>query len=70
MQCLHSRIASIRRDYLHKLTTTVNNNHAVTAIENLKVKNMSGSAAGTVSKPGGNIRAKSCLHRSIPDPGV
>ncbi|EBM3803342.1 hypothetical protein FXQ12_23055 [Salmonella enterica] len=46
MQCLHSRIISIRRDYLHKLATTVSNNHAVAVIEDLKVKNISKSAAG------------------------
>ncbi|EBX4512375.1 hypothetical protein DSA95_16430 [Salmonella enterica subsp. enterica serovar Plymouth] len=69
IQCLHSRIASIRRDYLHKFTTTVNNNQAVAVIENLKVKNLSGSAAGTVSQPGGDVRAKSGLNRSIPDLG-
>ncbi len=28
IQRLHSRIANIRRDYLHKVTTTVSKNHA------------------------------------------
>ncbi|MDU9457825.1 transposase, partial [Escherichia coli] len=29
IQRLHSRIANIRRDYLHKVTTTVSKNHAM-----------------------------------------
>ncbi len=50
IQCLHSRIANIRRDYLHKVTTTISKNHAMIAIEDLKVSDMSKSAAGTVSQ--------------------
>ena len=69
MQALHSRIANIRRDYLHKVTTTVSKNHAMIVIEDLKVSNMSKSAAGTVSQPGRNARAKSGLNRSILDQG-
>lgn len=38
-------------------------------IEDLKVSNMSRSAAGTVSQPGHNIRTKSGLNRSILDQG-
>ncbi|MHA3606885.1 RNA-guided endonuclease InsQ/TnpB family protein [Yersinia enterocolitica] len=69
IQRLHSRIANIRRDYLHKVTTTISKNHAMIVIEDLKVKNMSKSAAGTVSEPGRNVRAKSGLNRSILDQG-
>ncbi|POT57442.1 transposase [Citrobacter amalonaticus] len=69
IQRLHSRIANIRRDYLHKVTTTVSKNHAMIVIEDLKVSNMSRSAAGTVSQPGRNVRAKSGLNRSILDQG-
>ncbi|EOW39484.1 hypothetical protein A1YG_05031 [Escherichia coli KTE130] len=50
IQCLHSRIANIRRDYLHKVTTTISKKHAMIAIEDLKVSDMSKSAAGTVSQ--------------------
>ncbi|EBY1944247.1 transposase, partial [Salmonella enterica subsp. enterica serovar Kentucky] len=69
IQCLHSRIANIRRDYLHKVTTSISKNHAMIVIEDLKVSNMSKSAAGTVSQPGRNVRAKSGLNRSILDQG-
>ncbi|WP_140407765.1 RNA-guided endonuclease InsQ/TnpB family protein, partial [Escherichia coli] len=69
IQRLHSCTANIRRDYLHKVTTTVSKNHAMIVIEDLKVSNMSKSAAGTVSQPGRNVRAKSGLNRSILDQG-
>ncbi len=69
IQCLHSRIANIRRDYLHKVTTIISKNHAMIVIEDLKVSNMSKSAAGTISQPGRNVRAKSGLNRSILDQG-
>ena len=69
IQRLHSCIANIRRDYLHKVTTAVSKNHAMIVIEDLKVSNMSKSAAGSVSQPGRNVRAKSGLNRSILDQG-
>ncbi|ELE9730663.1 transposase [Enterobacter kobei] len=69
IQRLHSHIANIRRDYLHKVTTTISKNHAMIVIEDLKVSNMSRSAAGTVSQAGRNVRAKSGLNRSILDKG-
>nr|URH11028.1 Putative transposase InsQ for insertion sequence element IS609 [Klebsiella pneumoniae] len=65
---LHSHIASIRRDYLHKVTTTVSKNHAMIVIEDLKgFSSMSKSAAGTVDEPGRNVAAKSGLNRAILD---
>lgn len=69
IQRLHSRIANIRRDYLHKVTTTISKNHAMIVIEDLKVSNMSKSAAGTVSQPGRHVRVKSGLNCSILDQG-
>lgn len=69
VQNLHSRIGNIRRDYLHKVSTTISKNHAMIVIEDLKVANMSKSAAGTVSRPGRNVRAKTGLNRSILEQG-
>jgi len=68
-QNLHSRIANIRRDYLHKTTTSISKNHAMIVIEDLKVSNMSKSAAGTENLHGRNVRAKSGLNRSLLDQG-
>jgi len=70
VQNLHSRIANIRRDYLHKVSTIISKNHAMIVIEDFKVANMSKSAAGTASQPGRNVRAKSGLNRSILESGL
>ncbi|WP_116956053.1 RNA-guided endonuclease InsQ/TnpB family protein [Klebsiella pneumoniae] len=69
IQRLHSHLANIRRDYLHKVTSEISKNHAMIVIEDLKVSNMSKSAKGTAERPGRNIRAKSGLNRSILDQG-
>jgi putative transposase len=66
---LHQKIGNIRRDYLHKTTTTISQNHAMVCIEDLQVRNMSKSAAGTAEKPGRNVKAKSGLNKSILDQG-
>lgn len=69
VQRIHSRIGNARRDYLHKTSTTISQNHAMVCIEDLQVRNMSRSAAGTTGAPGKNVRAKSGLNRSILDQG-
>jgi putative transposase len=69
VQRIHSRIGNARRDYLHKITTTISQNHAMVCIEDLQVRNLSKSAAGTTGKPGRNVRAKSGLNKSILDQG-
>lgn len=69
VQKLHTRIANVRKDYLHKTTTIISQNHAIVCIEDLKIKNMSKSANGTIEKPGRNVKAKSGLNRSILDQG-
>ena len=69
VQKLHFRIANIRRDSLHKTSSEISKNHAMIAIEDLQVRNMSKSAAGTVENPGRNVRAKSGLNKSILDQG-
>ena len=66
---LHQKIGNIRRDYLHKTTTTISQNHAMVCIEDLQVRNMSKSAAGSVEQPGKNVQAKSGLNKSILDQG-
>jgi len=64
---LHRRIAHQRSDWLHKLTTGLANAHPVIALEDLRIKNMSASAAGTVEAPGKNVAAKAGLNRGILD---
>jgi len=69
VQRIHARSSNARRDYLHKTTTTISQNHAMVCVEGLQVRNMSRSAAGTTETPGKNARAKSGLNKSILDQG-
>ena len=69
VQRIHSHIGNTRRDYLHKATTTISQNHAMVCIEDLQVRNMSKSSAGSPEKPGKQVRAKSGLNKSILDQG-
>lgn len=69
VQKLHARIANVRRDFLHKTSTTISQNHAIVCIEDLQVRNMSKSAAGSSEAPGRNVKAKSGLNKSILDQG-
>src|ERR1035438_8939617 len=50
-------------------STTISKNHAMIFVEDLKVSNMSRSAAGTVEQPGRNVKQKAGLNRSILDQG-
>ncbi|VWD43201.1 DNA-cytosine methyltransferase [Burkholderia lata] len=69
VQRIHTRIGNARRDYLHKATTTISKNHAMVCIEDLQVRNMSRSAAGSIDAPGKNVQAKSGLNKAILDQG-
>jgi putative transposase len=69
IQRIHARIGNARRDYLHKASTTISQNHAMVCIEDLQVRNMSKSAAGSTATPGKQVRAKAGLNRSILDQG-
>lgn len=66
---IHEKIANSRRDFLQKESTEISKNHAMIFVEDLKVKNMSRSAKGTIDKPGKNIKSKSGLNKSILDQG-
>ena len=66
---LHWRIANVRRDYLHKVSTQICKNHAIICLEDLDIRNMSRSAKGTADQPGKNVKAKSGLNKAILDQG-
>jgi putative transposase len=69
VQKLHSRIACVRKDFLHKATSTISKTHAIVCIEDLQVSNMSRSARGSAASPGKGVNAKSGLNKSILDQG-
>ena len=62
---LHRKITNIRQDFLWKKAAYLSKNHAVIALEDLKVRNMSKSSKGTVEDPGKMVAQKSGLNRSI-----
>lgn len=64
---LHRKIAHQRSDWLHKLTTELADANPVVALEDLRIKNMSASAKGTVEAAGKNVRQKAGLNRGILD---
>ncbi len=66
---LHAKVSAARRDFLHKASIAIAKNHGAVVLEKLQVRNMVRSAAGTVEKPGRNVRQKSGLNRSILDQG-
>jgi putative transposase len=69
VQNIHARIGNARRDFLHKTTTIISKNHAMVAIEDLQVRNMSKSSKGNAQKAGKNVAQKSGLNRAILDQG-
>jgi len=69
VQNIHARIGNARRDFLHKTTTSISKNHAMVAIEDLPVRNMSKSSKGNAQKAGKNVAQKSGLNRAILDQG-
>ena len=62
---LRARQARRRQDWLHKTTTNLAKSHGVVVIENLRIRNLTRSARGTIEHPGSNVRAKAGLNRSI-----
>ena len=69
VQKIHSDIANARKDYLHKTSTTISQNHALVCIEDLQVRNMSKSSKGNSEQHGKMVKQKSGLNRSILDQG-
>jgi putative transposase len=64
---LHSKIANIRKDFVHQSSKTISKNHAVVFVEDLPVQNMSASSRGRKAKPGKRVIQKSGLNRAILD---
>jgi putative transposase len=69
VQQIHTGIAHARKDFLHKTTTTISQNHALVCIEDLQVRKRSRSARGSSRQHGRQVKQKSGLNRSILDQG-
>ena len=61
------RIAERDRGDQHQLAAAIIRDYDFIAVEDLQIRNMVRSAAGTVEEPGHNVAAKSGLNRSILD---
>ncbi len=61
------RIAMTRRDWHHQVSRTIVGTAHTVAIEELKVRNMTTSARGTVKEPGFCVRRKAGFNRVILD---
>ena len=66
---VHIDIANARKDYLHKASHAISQNHAIVCIEDLQVRNMSKSSKGNAETHGKQVRQKSGLNRAILDQG-
>jgi len=64
---LHLKVKRSRKDHLHKLSTQLVDQFGMLVLEDLKLKNMTRSAKGSIEEPGTNVKAKSGLNRSILD---
>lgn len=64
---LQARLARRRGDAKHKATSRLVRDHAVIVMEDLKVRNMTASARGTIDEPGSMIAQKAGLNRSLLD---
>ena len=59
------REANIKKAFIEQVTTHIARTYDTIVIEDLKVKNMTRSAKGTIEEPGTNVKQKSGLNRSI-----
>ena len=66
---LHSTVANIRHDRLHKISTALSKSHAIIVLEDLKVKNMTKNSKGDAENHGKMVKQKSGLNRVILDQG-
>ncbi|TLX16861.1 RNA-guided endonuclease TnpB family protein [Rhizobium sp. MHM7A] len=67
---LKRKTANARATYLHQASAKITRNYAFIGVEKLNVKNMTGSAKGTVEEPGKNVRQKAGINRAMLDASV
>jgi putative transposase len=61
------RVTDQRTDHLHKVSASLAKRFALIVLEELKIRNLTRSAAGTVDEPGVNVAQKRGLNREILD---
>ena len=63
----HARMKRRRKDAAHKISRHLADAYTHLAFENLKLKNLTASARGTVEAPGKNVAQKAGLNRALLD---
>ena len=66
---LQAKQARIRRNFHHQAALNISRRFGVAVLEDLKIRNMTASARGTVASPGRNVRQKAGLNRAILNAG-
>ena len=61
----YARLTNMRKDCLHKLSRSLVRHNGTIIVEDLKIKNMTKSASGTLESPGTNVAQKRGLNRVI-----
>lgn len=59
------KIANIRKDWIHHTTREITDRCGTIVVEDLKVRNMTATAKGTIENPGKNVRQKAGLNRAM-----
>jgi putative transposase len=67
---LHKHVADIRVNHSHAISSSMAKDYRYIAMEDLKLKNMTKSAKGTVEDPGKMVKQKSELNRVLLNQGL
>ncbi len=62
---MRARDADVRKDWAEKTSTDLARRFDLVRVEDLRIKNMTRSARGSIDRPGRNVRQKAGLNRSI-----
>lgn len=62
---LKTREVDVRKDWVEKTSTNLVRRFDTIRVENLRIRDMTRSAKGTISQPGRNVQAKAGLNREI-----
>lgn len=66
---LTARVRVRREDFCAWTANQLTRDHGLVVVEDLKIRNMTASARGTIDQPGRNVRQKAGLNRAILDKG-
>jgi putative transposase len=69
MNRIMGRVTDRRADFTAQVANRLTARHSVIVLEDLRTKNMTASATGTVTAPGRHVRQKAGLNRAILDKG-